>query len=98
MLKMLKNTENIFSDFFFNTKQIDLVVYFPAISAYSDVIWGGVAAWLTAGKARHRARQATHRAEIAERDARQLEEQISDLKAKAVRTGKAVAPAPRDVA
>ena len=39
----MKNAENKFSDFFFNTKQLDLVVDFPAISAYSGVIWGGVA-------------------------------------------------------
>ena len=68
------------------------------VSLAAGVVWGGVAAWLAAGTARQCAREATRRAEIAERDVQQLGERISEFKAKAVRTGKAVAPAPRDVA
>ena len=63
----------------------------------AGIVWGGVAAWVAAGKARHRAREATRRAEIAERDARQLEEGFSEFKAKADRIGKAVVQVPRGV-
>ena len=64
----------------------------------AGIVWGGVAAWLAAGTARQCAREATRRAEIAERDVRQLGERISEFKAQAVRPGKAVASASRNVA
>ena len=66
------------------------------------IIWGGAAAWLAAGKSRRRAREATHRAEQAERDARHAGERISELEVEAKSasgTGStAVVPASQDAA
>lgn len=43
------------------------------------ILWGGFAAWLSAGSARKRAREATRRAEAAELDLRHSEERASRL-------------------
>ena len=43
------------------------------------ILWGGVGAWLSAGKARKRARTAVKRAEAAEMDARHHEERNERL-------------------
>jgi len=49
----------------------------------AGIIWGGLAAWLAAGKSRKRAREANRRAEQAERDARFASERVSELEAEA---------------
>ena len=43
------------------------------------ILWGGLAAWLAAGRARKRAREMTLRAEAAEKEIRHLEEQKARL-------------------
>jgi len=43
------------------------------------VVWGGLAAWLAAGRTRKRARALKRRADIADMEIRQLEEQNSRL-------------------
>jgi uncharacterized integral membrane protein len=43
------------------------------------VIWGGLAAWLTAGKNRRQGRKATRRADQTENDNRLLKSQIAQL-------------------
>jgi type VI protein secretion system component VasK len=45
------------------------------------VVWGGIAAWLAASASRRRSRDAKHRANAAEADARQLKDRIGRLKA-----------------
>jgi uncharacterized integral membrane protein len=44
------------------------------------VLWGGFAAWLSAGRARKRAREMTRRAEAAEIEVRLLEERNAQLR------------------
>jgi len=58
------------------------------------IVWGGFAAWLSAGSARKRARQATRRAEAAEQDLLHAEERASRLEQdlKAARASEATSP------
>ncbi len=43
------------------------------------VLWGGAAAWLSAGKSRRRAREQGRRAEAAERETKRLRQQLDAL-------------------
>ena len=49
------------------------------ISLMIGVLWGGLAAWLAAGRVRKRAREMSYRVSAAEIEIRQLEEQNSRL-------------------
>lgn len=49
------------------------------VSLMIGVLWGGVAAWLAAGRARKKARDMSRRAELAELEVRHLEERNARL-------------------
>jgi len=70
------------------TQQIPLYQLLLACLGFG-VLWGGFAAWLSAGTVRKKARAAIRRAEAAEKDARhheerneQLEQDLRDIRAK----------------
>ena len=71
------------------------------IALMVGILWGGMAAWLAAGRSRKRARELNRRAETAEMEIRHLEERNArlqrDLKNAGTPADKAL-PAPADAA
>lgn len=78
--------------------EIELPLYLVVLGALAGgLILGGLIAWISAGRLRHRARQSAREAEAASREARALREKIERLEADPP-TKRETLPAPLDAA
>jgi len=72
------------------------------VSLVVGVVWGGLASWISGGAHRKRAREATRRAEQAERDRQVFKDRAgrmeNELEAIRAPTDQPALPAPRDAA
>lgn len=77
----LSNRQAVTIDFWPLPATMSLPVFAIVLAMLAiGVLWGGFAAWLSAGRSRKRAREMTRRAEAAEMEVRLLEERNTQLK------------------